>query len=324
MPSRPSLRGVRTFRVARPDGAEIHVEVEGRGRSTVVLCDGLACDGFAWKYLRPALAEHHPGRPLAVPRARRVAPAAARRRARPSRSSPTTSPRCSTPPGSAARSSAGTAWACSWRSSSTGSPGTHPGPGADLRAARATRSTPSTTPRSSAAPCPRCGGATERFPRLAAVLTRVGVRSGLAMEVAMSTRGQREPAPPRRPPALLRAHRADGPALLPAGDAGRRRARGRGPPPGGGRAHPGRRRGPRPLHPDLALAPDGPGDPLCRALPGPRWEPHRASGATGGSEPRCARLPAPPRPPGAPARPALDPRRRRASRSVLARLAAPS
>jgi len=43
--------------VARPDGAEIHVEIEGTGRSTVVLCDGLACDGFAWKYLRPALSE---------------------------------------------------------------------------------------------------------------------------------------------------------------------------------------------------------------------------------------------------------------------------
>ncbi|HTS82874.1 MAG TPA: alpha/beta hydrolase [Myxococcaceae bacterium] len=55
----PSPRGPRSFRVARPDGAEIHVEVEGRGRSTVVLCDGLACDGFAWKYLRPVLGEHH-------------------------------------------------------------------------------------------------------------------------------------------------------------------------------------------------------------------------------------------------------------------------
>lgn len=35
------------------------MEVEGSGRSTMVLCDGLACDGFAWKYLRPALVEHH-------------------------------------------------------------------------------------------------------------------------------------------------------------------------------------------------------------------------------------------------------------------------
>jgi pimeloyl-ACP methyl ester carboxylesterase len=37
----------------------LHVEVEGSGRPAVVLCDGLACDGFAWKYLRPALAERY-------------------------------------------------------------------------------------------------------------------------------------------------------------------------------------------------------------------------------------------------------------------------
>ena len=33
--------------------------MEGSGRSTVVLCDGLACDGFAWKYLLPVLSERH-------------------------------------------------------------------------------------------------------------------------------------------------------------------------------------------------------------------------------------------------------------------------
>src|SRR5262249_60323431 len=96
----------------------------------------------------------------------------------------------------------------------------------------------------------------------------------------------------RGPPAVLRARPAHGPPLLPALHAGRRRARRRGPPVCRRRAHTHRRRGPRPLHPHLALAADGPGDSLPRAVPGARWEPHRATGTTGGSEPRCARLPA--------------------------------
>ncbi len=36
------------------DGTRIFYERTGRG-PTVVLCDGIACDGFIWKYVRPAL-----------------------------------------------------------------------------------------------------------------------------------------------------------------------------------------------------------------------------------------------------------------------------
>lgn len=40
-----------------PDGTELHVTWEGEGPGApVLLCDGIACDGFIWKYLRPALA----------------------------------------------------------------------------------------------------------------------------------------------------------------------------------------------------------------------------------------------------------------------------
>ena len=133
----------------------------------------------------------------------------------------------------------------------------------------------------------------ERFPRVAAALTRVGVRSGLAMEVAMSTevnatllrRADLQPyfehVERMDPRYFLRAMQAaaehgaedhlsavDVPTLIVAGDRDR-------------------------FTPTLALATDGAGDPLRRAVPGARWEPHRASGATGGSEPRCARLPSP-------------------------------
>lgn len=40
------------------DGARIYVEETGSG-PTVVLCDGLACDGFIWRYLRPWLATRY-------------------------------------------------------------------------------------------------------------------------------------------------------------------------------------------------------------------------------------------------------------------------
>lgn len=36
------------------DGTRLFYEREGAG-PTVVLCDGIACDGFIWKYVRPAL-----------------------------------------------------------------------------------------------------------------------------------------------------------------------------------------------------------------------------------------------------------------------------
>jgi pimeloyl-ACP methyl ester carboxylesterase len=41
------------------DGTPIYYGVRGRGEPTIVLCDGIGCDGFAWRYLQPALAEHH-------------------------------------------------------------------------------------------------------------------------------------------------------------------------------------------------------------------------------------------------------------------------
>ena len=46
----------------RPDGTRIYLQVQGEdrgGHPTVVLCDGLGCDGFAWKYLLPELRKSH-------------------------------------------------------------------------------------------------------------------------------------------------------------------------------------------------------------------------------------------------------------------------
>ena len=40
------------------DGTRIFYRVAGEG-PPVVLCDGILCDGFVWKYLRPALARSH-------------------------------------------------------------------------------------------------------------------------------------------------------------------------------------------------------------------------------------------------------------------------
>ncbi|NMO23176.1 alpha/beta fold hydrolase, partial [Pyxidicoccus fallax] len=42
-----------------PDGAELYYQVSGDGLPGMVLCDGLGCDGFAWKYLAPYLARRH-------------------------------------------------------------------------------------------------------------------------------------------------------------------------------------------------------------------------------------------------------------------------
>jgi len=39
-----------------PDGAKIYFQVHGEGEPGMVLCDGLGCDGFVWKYLLPDLA----------------------------------------------------------------------------------------------------------------------------------------------------------------------------------------------------------------------------------------------------------------------------
>lgn len=43
-----------------PDGTALYYQVEGPNRGTpMVLCDGLGCDGFAWKHLRPYLEARH-------------------------------------------------------------------------------------------------------------------------------------------------------------------------------------------------------------------------------------------------------------------------
>ncbi|MBJ6762894.1 alpha/beta hydrolase [Myxococcaceae bacterium JPH2] len=42
-----------------PDGADLYFQVMGEGEPGMVLCDGLGCDGFAWKYLLPYLARRH-------------------------------------------------------------------------------------------------------------------------------------------------------------------------------------------------------------------------------------------------------------------------
>ena len=182
----PSASRARTFRVARPDGAEVHVEVEGSGRSTVVLCDGLACDGFAWKYLQPVLAEHHRvvhwhyrghgSSPLPPPG---VAP-----------SLPQFADDLAAVLGAVRVRSAilvghsmGVQLALEFHRRYpartralvliSGSPG-HP-----------LDTFHDTTLLRRALPSLRKGA--ERFPRLASALTQVGIRSGLAMEIAMST-----------------------------------------------------------------------------------------------------------------------------------------
>jgi pimeloyl-ACP methyl ester carboxylesterase len=38
-----------------PDGAPLFYEVRGDGGPPVILCDGLGCDGFVWKYMWPVL-----------------------------------------------------------------------------------------------------------------------------------------------------------------------------------------------------------------------------------------------------------------------------
>ena len=41
------------------DGTRLFYEVLGQGEPPVVLTDGIGCDGFAWRYLGPRLAQHH-------------------------------------------------------------------------------------------------------------------------------------------------------------------------------------------------------------------------------------------------------------------------
>jgi pimeloyl-ACP methyl ester carboxylesterase len=42
-----------------PDGASLYYQVRGQGEPGAVLCDGLGCDGFVWKYLEPQLERDH-------------------------------------------------------------------------------------------------------------------------------------------------------------------------------------------------------------------------------------------------------------------------
>jgi pimeloyl-ACP methyl ester carboxylesterase len=183
MPS--PAKGSRTFRVSRPDGAELHVEVEGSGRPAVVLCDGLACDGFAWKYLRPVLAEHHrvvhwhyrghgqsplppPGVPPSIPQFAEDLAAvldAARLRS-------------AVVVGHSMGVQLGLEFHRRHPARTLGLVLISGSPGHPLDTFH------DTTLLRLALPSLRKGA--ERFPRLAATLTRVGVRTGLAMEVAMS------------------------------------------------------------------------------------------------------------------------------------------
>jgi pimeloyl-ACP methyl ester carboxylesterase len=41
------------------DGTRLFYEVLGQGEPPIVLTDGIGCDGFAWRYLGPRLAQHH-------------------------------------------------------------------------------------------------------------------------------------------------------------------------------------------------------------------------------------------------------------------------
>ncbi len=41
------------------DGTRLFVEEVGHGTPPIVLTDGIGCDGFAWRYLAPRLAERH-------------------------------------------------------------------------------------------------------------------------------------------------------------------------------------------------------------------------------------------------------------------------
>ncbi len=53
------LRAYGSRYTTTPDGAELWFATLGEGELTCILCDGLGCDGFAWKYLAPALAKQH-------------------------------------------------------------------------------------------------------------------------------------------------------------------------------------------------------------------------------------------------------------------------
>ena len=41
------------------EGARLFWTAQGKGGPNVLLCDGLGCDGFIWRYLKPVLERHH-------------------------------------------------------------------------------------------------------------------------------------------------------------------------------------------------------------------------------------------------------------------------
>lgn len=45
--------------VEAADGTRLFVETGGTGTPTIILIDGIGCDGFAWRYLQPRLATRH-------------------------------------------------------------------------------------------------------------------------------------------------------------------------------------------------------------------------------------------------------------------------
>ncbi len=53
------MRYERECFVEAEDGTRLFVEELGEGEPTLVLTDGIGCDGFAWRHLGPRLAERH-------------------------------------------------------------------------------------------------------------------------------------------------------------------------------------------------------------------------------------------------------------------------
>src|SRR5438876_1557916 len=53
------LHGAADGFVEAGDGTRIHYSVVGQGGPTLVCCDGIGCDGFAWKYLVRDFAATH-------------------------------------------------------------------------------------------------------------------------------------------------------------------------------------------------------------------------------------------------------------------------
>jgi pimeloyl-ACP methyl ester carboxylesterase len=61
MPSlvHPELPTIEEHVTTGEDGTRIHWSTQGRGESALLLCDGIGCDGFVWKYLRRDFARSH-------------------------------------------------------------------------------------------------------------------------------------------------------------------------------------------------------------------------------------------------------------------------